>query len=69
MLISGIQKFAEEKGTAVDYLYLNYADKDQDPLSGYGQEKVEFMKAVAEKYDPEGVYQNLMPGGFKISNL
>jgi hypothetical protein len=69
MLTDGIQDFAEEKGTAVDYLYLNYADKDQDPLSGYGQEKVELMKSVAEKYDSEGVYQRLMPGGFKISSL
>lgn len=69
MLTDGIQDFAEEKGTAVDYLYLNYADKDQDPLSGYGQEKVELMKSVAEKFDSEGVYQRLMPGGFKISSL
>ncbi|KAF3052652.1 hypothetical protein E8E11_011502 [Didymella keratinophila] len=69
MLTDGIREFAEEKGTAVDYLYLNYADKDQNPLSGYGQEKMDFMKAVAEKYDPEGVYQKLMPGGFKIWSL
>ncbi|KAJ4342661.1 hypothetical protein N0V87_000870 [Didymella glomerata] len=69
MLTNGIQEFAEEKSTAMDYLYLNYADKDQDPLSGYGKEKVEFMKSVAAKYDPEGVYQRLMPGGFKISDL
>jgi hypothetical protein len=67
-LTEGIQRFAEREGTAVDYLYLNYADKDQDPLSGYGADKVRFMKAVAQKYDPFGVYQKLLPGGFKISN-
>jgi hypothetical protein len=66
-LTEGIRRFAERKGTAVDYLYLNYADKDQDPLSGYGIDKVQFMKAVAQKYDPFGVYQKLLPGGFKIS--
>lgn len=69
MLTDGIQKFAASKGTAVDYLYLNYADKDQDPLSAYGAEKVEFMKTVAKKYDPSGVYQRLLPGGFKISKV
>ncbi|KAL1605722.1 hypothetical protein SLS59_003526 [Nothophoma quercina] len=68
-LTDGIQKFAAEKGTAVDYLYLNYADKDQDPLSAYGADKVKFMKTVAKKYDPLGVYQHLLPGGFKLSNI
>jgi hypothetical protein len=50
-------------------LYLNYADKDQDPLTGYGADQVAFMKDVASKYDPNGVYQRLLPGGFKISRL
>jgi hypothetical protein len=67
MLTDGIEKFAESTGTAIDYLYLNYADKDQNPLAGYGAEKLEFMKDVAKKYDPLGVYQTLLPGGFKIS--
>ncbi|KAI4709794.1 hypothetical protein J4E89_005811 [Alternaria sp. Ai002NY15] len=69
MLTDGIQKFATEKGTAVEYLYLNYADKDQDPLSAYGADKVAFMKKVAKKYDPTGVYQSQLPGGFKISQV
>lgn len=69
MLTNGIQKFAISKGTAVDYLYLNYADKDQNPLLAYGTKNVEFMKTVAKKYDPSGVYQKLLPGGFKISKV
>jgi hypothetical protein len=69
MLTDGIQKFAESKGTAINYLYLNYADKDQNPLAGYGVENVNFMKDVAKKYDPFGVYQTLLPGGFKISKV
>ncbi|PVI04224.1 FAD-binding domain-containing protein [Periconia macrospinosa] len=68
-LTDGIQKFAASKGTDVEYLYLNYADKDQDPLSAYGADKVKFMKDVAKKYDPSGVYQTLLPGGFKISKV
>lgn len=69
MLTDGIQKFATEHGTAVDYLYLNYADKDQDPLSAYGADNVRFMKEVAAKYDPSEVFQTLLPGGFKISKV
>ena len=68
-LTNGIQRFAVEKDTLVEYLYLNYADKDQDPLSAYGAEKVKFMKSVASKYDPLGIYQKLLPGGFKIANV
>lgn len=68
-LTDGIQKFAVDKGTAVEYLYLNYADKDQSPLSAYGADKVAFMKKVAKKYDPLGVYQRLLPGGFKLSQV
>lgn len=68
-LTDGIQKFAQEHETTVEYLYLNYADKDQNPLSTYGADKVAFMKKVAKKYDPLGVYQRLLPGGFKISQV
>jgi hypothetical protein len=69
MLTDGIQEFATKQGTAVDYLYLNYADKDQDPLSAYGVKNVRFMKQVAKKYDPFEIYQRLLPGGFKISDV
>lgn len=69
MLTDGIQNFTAAQGTAVDYLYLNYADKDQDVLSAYGADKVTFMKKAAGKYDPSGVFQEMVPGGFKISEV
>ncbi|KAF4587897.1 6-hydroxy-D-nicotine oxidase [Ophiocordyceps camponoti-floridani] len=49
------------------FIYANYAAPDQDPLCGYGAESVAFLKRTANKYDPKGVFQKLMPGGFKIS--
>jgi hypothetical protein len=48
---------------------LDYADITQDPLASYGAENVKKMKAAAKKYDPQGVFQNLVPGGFKISKV
>jgi len=48
---------------------LNYADNTQDPLASYGSASVKKMKAAAKKYDPSGVFQKLVPGGFKISNV
>ncbi|KNG49656.1 40s ribosomal protein s21 [Stemphylium lycopersici] len=49
ILTDSIHKFAIEKGTAVQYLCLNYADKDQDPLSAYGADRVAFMKKATKK--------------------
>ncbi|RCI10030.1 hypothetical protein L249_8735 [Ophiocordyceps polyrhachis-furcata BCC 54312] len=49
------------------FLYINYAAPEQDPLCGYGAKSVAFLKRTAKKYDPSGVFQKLMPGGFKVS--
>ncbi|KAL9110010.1 MAG: hypothetical protein Q9227_005349 [Pyrenula ochraceoflavens] len=51
------------------WVYMNYADKSQQPLASYGLENVKKMKEVAAKYDPKEVFQKLCPGGFKISDV
>ncbi|RAR12596.1 fad binding domain-containing protein [Stemphylium lycopersici] len=68
-LVNRIREYAESIGADNPYLYLNYADSTQDPLASYGSENVKKMKAAAKKYDPFGVFQKLVPGGFKISNV
>lgn len=54
-------------GTHNDFTYLNYAAPFQDPLESYGAANLALMKSVAAKYDPEVVFQKLVPGGFKVS--
>lgn len=56
-------------GGNLEWEYLNYADASQDPLASYGAENVRFLKEVAVKYDPQEVFQKLVPGGFKISEV
>ncbi|KAJ8112102.1 hypothetical protein OPT61_g5446 [Boeremia exigua] len=68
-LINRTRDYAIRIGADNPYLYLDYADITQDPLAGYGEKNVEKMKAAAEKYDPRGVFQNLVPGGFKLSKV
>ncbi|KAF2827528.1 FAD binding domain-containing protein [Ophiobolus disseminans] len=68
-LIKRIRKYAESIGADNPFLYLNYADKTQDPLATYGAANVERIRAVAKKYDPHEFLQNLVPGGFKIANV
>ncbi|PSN74047.1 FAD-binding domain-containing protein [Corynespora cassiicola Philippines] len=55
-----------ERGVHNEFVYLNYAAKWQDPISSYGATSVDFMKAVSKKYDPHGVFQTGVPGGFKL---
>jgi hypothetical protein len=68
-LIDRIRAYAVSIGADNPYLYLDYADNTQDPLASYGAESVKKMKEAAKKYDPSEVFQKLVPGGFKISNV
>ncbi|KAI0198820.1 FAD-binding domain-containing protein [Astrocystis sublimbata] len=51
------------------WLYMNYADKSQDVLASYGPENVKKLIEVADKYDPDRVFQKLCPGGWKLPRL
>ncbi|KAI5923890.1 hypothetical protein F4810DRAFT_666425 [Camillea tinctor] len=64
-----LEQYAVSLGVNNEWVYLNYADPTQDPLRGYGVENIEFIRATAKKYDPEGVFQTRATGGFKISNV
>ena len=54
-------------GTDDPFLYLNFAAGFQKPICAYGAKKVRFLQQTATKYDPTGVFQTLVPGGFKVS--
>jgi len=57
---------ASEKGLLHRYIFTNYAYQTEDVLAGYGEESLERMKEVSKKYDPEGIFQKAVPGGFKL---
>ena len=56
----------KRRGLFVDFMYMNYGSLYQDVLRGYGNENYARLKEVAAKYDPERVFQTLMPGYFKL---
>ncbi|GKZ66935.1 hypothetical protein AnigIFM60653_001228 [Aspergillus niger] len=68
-ILEEVDEYAKSIGAHNEYIYLNYADKSQNPLKGYGEENVEFISRVAKQYDPDGVFQVQVPGGFKISQV
>ena len=59
-------QYAKSQAQYNQYLYLNYALQQQDPIAGYGPDNRAFLRAVSRKYDPRGVFQKLVPGGFKL---
>lgn len=60
------EQLVRDKGLYVDFKYLNYADISQDPIGSYGAKNKKFLQAVSRKYDPKGVFQTVVPGGFKL---
>lgn len=66
--VQDVDAAAKKLGTNDDFVYLNFAGGFQNPLQSYGSESLEFMRSVAQKYDPSGVFQKLVPGGFKLDN-
>lgn len=65
-LESDLIALAQERGVWNEWVYLNYASQWQDPISGYGQDEVDFLRSVSREYDPKGIFQKAVPGGFKL---
>lgn len=57
---------AQEMGLLREFVYLNYANQVQEPIASYGREDVARLRAAARRYDPSGVFQRQVPGGFKV---
>lgn len=67
--VSDIEEFARSIGKDSPFKYLNYAHEDQNPLSTYGAENIAKMRAASAKYDPQGIFQTMVSGGFKVSKI
>lgn len=64
--VSEIKKFSNglNKGNSLEFV--NYAAPFQDPMTSYGKRNFRFLKDVSRKYDPNRVFQKLVPGGYKL---
>ena len=65
-LLGGIERGAKAQGTFVGYKDLNHAGAYQKPIDGYGAASKARLQAVSKKYDPYGIFQTAVPGGFKL---
>jgi hypothetical protein len=68
-LKDALEEFAISENLIVDWQYLNYGDETQSPLKSYGKKNIDYIREVAEKYDPDGVFQKKVVSGWKISRI
>lgn len=64
--VRGVTHAAQAVGKTNPYVYLNYAEKWQDPITGYGPANVARLRQTSRKYDPDRIFQKAVPGGFKL---
>ncbi|PQE14054.1 oxidoreductase FAD-binding protein [Rutstroemia sp. NJR-2017a BBW] len=64
--LENIKAESVARNTAADYIFMNYASGFQDPIGSYGAENKKKMQDVSRKYDPAGLFQKGVPGGFKL---
>ncbi|KAF9894140.1 hypothetical protein FE257_009113 [Aspergillus nanangensis] len=65
--VNRVDAQARKMGLYEPFLYMNYASQFQDVVHGYGEANLERLRAVALDYDPDGLFQTLQPGYFKLN--
>ena len=63
---AAINQATKTAGLYDPFNYMGDASGFQKIFEGYGAENVDKLLAISRKYDPERLFQTLMPGGFKI---
>ena len=63
---TGLDAEAQGRNLTNSWTYLNYAAAFQDPIGGYGAVNKAKLQKVSRKYDPRGLFQTGVPGGFKL---
>ncbi|KXJ87892.1 hypothetical protein Micbo1qcDRAFT_215132 [Microdochium bolleyi] len=61
-----IEEATREAGLYDAFNYMGDSAEFQSIYPGYGTDNEARLRGVSRKYDPERVFQRLMPGGFKI---
>ena len=56
----------QQQGTYHAFRYRNYAAGFQDVYESFGSASQERLRTVQEKYDPEDIYNRLVPGGHRL---
>lgn len=63
---AAFEELARQRGKDRQFKYMNYANQEQDVIAGFGEKNKAFLKQVAARYDPTGVFQTLRQGPWKL---
>jgi hypothetical protein len=64
--LRAIDVLTKQRGLYDRFIFANDAYSTQDPLRSYGMNILRKMRGAANKYDPQGIFQTQVPGGFKV---
>lgn len=66
--LSNLNAAAKQQGLHIPFSFLNDAQSGEKVFQYYGGGKsLPKMQKISKKYDPNGVFQKLETGGFKLS--
>ncbi|KAI1775361.1 hypothetical protein F4818DRAFT_416394 [Hypoxylon cercidicola] len=65
-ILDKIEQEAAAQGKALPFKFMNYSLNYQDVIGSYGAENKAKLQAASKKYDPEGIFQKGVPGGWKL---
>ncbi|KAI9827439.1 MAG: hypothetical protein M1832_004788 [Thelocarpon impressellum] len=65
-VLRDINKYTKKQKAFVEFEYLPYSVIDANPLRSYGSNNLRKMRRVSREFDPNQVFQKLVPGGFKL---
>jgi hypothetical protein len=61
------EKLGAQRGLDVQFIFMNDASRDQDPLNSYGAENVGMLNEIALAYDPTRLFQQQQNDGFLLA--
>lgn len=65
--LAAVDEKSKASGIYYPFCYLNDAATGEEVFNYYGKgSSLPKMKTIRRQYDPDGVFQSLQPGGFKI---
>lgn len=66
LLIERSKDVAKKYGLYHRFIFQNHAFEEEDVFGSYGRENLRRLRQIRRKVDPEGVFQILQPGYFKL---
>lgn len=65
-LTDEVEAVSRDRNSYLPYIFMNDASVEQNVIQHYGEHNVRKLREVQKLYDPDMVFQKLVPGGFKI---